>query len=230
MATLGHIISNSSDDESDITSRKYSLIGQINNILCNFRNVDCKSKMRLIKSYCTSFYGAELWDLSSNHIDSISIAWRRGIRQIWRVPNTTHSSLLPELCQTLIDLFYKRMLKFIYRCLNSQSFVVNFVIRHSILYCRMNSIVGRNILGCCQRYNTCTDSILACCFNVNSKDCFAGSILDDARHAAAMISELIYCRDGISSMSNSLYDKDDIEHSVVSIAMETLEYFFQQGM
>jgi hypothetical protein len=104
---MGHIISNKSDDESDITSRKYSLIGQINNILSNFRNFDCKTKIRLIKSYCTSFYRAELWDLSSNHIDSISIAWRRGIRQIWRVPNTAHSSLLPELCHTipLIDLF-----------------------------------------------------------------------------------------------------------------------------
>jgi hypothetical protein len=157
-----------------------------------------------------------VWDLSSNHIDSISIAWRQGIRQIWRVPNTTHSSLLPGLCQTTpqIDLFYKRMLKFIYRCLNSQSFIVNFVTRHSILYCRMNSTVSRNILGCCQRYNTCIDSTLDSRFNVNSIDCFAGAISDDARNAVAMISELIDSRDGISSLSNSLFDKDDIEQLI----------------
>jgi hypothetical protein len=60
----------------------------------------------------------------------------------------------------------------------SQSFIVNFVTCRSILYCRMNSTVGRNILGCCQRYNTCIDSLLACRFNVISVDCFAGSISD----------------------------------------------------
>jgi hypothetical protein len=77
------------------------------------------------------------------------------------------------------------------------------------IYCGSTSI-----LGCCQRYNTCIDCILACRFNVNSIDCFAGSISDDARHAAAMISELTDCRDGISSMSNSLFDKDDIEQLI----------------
>jgi hypothetical protein len=94
------------------------------------------------------------------------------------------------------------------RGLSSQSFIANFVTHHSILYCRMNSTVGQNILGCCQRYNTCIDSILDCGFNVNNTDCFAGSISDDARNAVAIISELIDCRDGISSLSNSLFDKD----------------------
>jgi hypothetical protein len=72
----------------------------------------------------------------------------------------------------------------------------------------MNSTVGHNILGCCQRYNTCIDNTLDCRFNVNSIDCFAGSISHDARNAVAMISELIDCRDGISSLSNSLFDKE----------------------
>jgi hypothetical protein len=106
------------------------------------------------------------------------------------------------------------MLKFTYRCLNCQSFIVNFVTRHSILYCRMNSTVGHNILDCCQRYNTCIESLIDCRFNVNSIDCFAGSMSDDARNAVAMISDLIDCRDGISNLSNSLFDKDDIEQLI----------------
>jgi hypothetical protein len=69
-------------------------------------------------------------------------------------------------------------------------------------------------LGCYQRYNTCIDSILDSRFNVNSIDCFTGSISDDARNAVAMISELIDCRDGISSLSNSLLDKDDTEQLI----------------
>ena len=98
---LGHIITSSCDDARDIMSRRFSLIGQINNILCNFRAFDCRTEVRLVKAYCTSFYGSELWDLSHICMESICTAWRRGIRQIWRVPNTTHSSLLPGLCETL---------------------------------------------------------------------------------------------------------------------------------
>ena len=120
---LGHIITDCVDDNEDILSRKISLIGQINSILGNFRNVDCLTKTRLVKAYCTSFYGAEIWDLSHNSIDSICTAWRKGIRRIWKVPNTTHSVLIPSLCDSipLIDLFYKRTLKFIYACLISSS-------------------------------------------------------------------------------------------------------------
>jgi len=56
--------------------------------------------------------------------------------------------------QSLIDMFYRRLLKFVFRCLSSRSFVVNFIARHSILFCRLNSKVGRNVLSCCQRYST----------------------------------------------------------------------------
>jgi len=56
---LGHVISSSGDDMHDIESRKSSLIGQIDGILCDFRNVTCNTKIRLIKTYCTSLYGAE---------------------------------------------------------------------------------------------------------------------------------------------------------------------------
>jgi len=43
---LGHVISTS--NMHDIESRKSSLIGQINGILCDFRNVTCNTEIRLI--------------------------------------------------------------------------------------------------------------------------------------------------------------------------------------
>jgi len=58
----------SGDNIHDIESRKSSLIGQINGILCDFTNVTCSTKIRIIKTYCTSLYGAELWDLSNDYI------------------------------------------------------------------------------------------------------------------------------------------------------------------
>ena len=42
---LGHVISTSGADMHDIESRKFSLIGQINGILCDFRNVTCNTEI-----------------------------------------------------------------------------------------------------------------------------------------------------------------------------------------
>ena len=216
---LGHIISVNCDDAKDIMSRRSSLIGQINNILCNFRKVDCSTKIRLVKAYCTSLYGCELWDLSNNCIENICTAWRRGIRQVWRVPNTTHSSLLPGLCETLPlrDLFYKRMLNLIYQCLNSQSPIVNFITRHSILFGRMNSTVGRNVLSCCERYHTTINCIVNRTFLVNNIDRVVCTELEAVSNNVDMLRELLCCREGTFNLSNSSFSHYDIEQLIIFV-------------
>jgi len=61
---LGHFITKECTDSDDILNKKSSLIGQINKVLYNFREVNCQTKTRLVTTYCTSFYRAQLWDLS----------------------------------------------------------------------------------------------------------------------------------------------------------------------
>jgi hypothetical protein len=133
-----------------------------------------------VKAYCTSFYGAELWDLSHRDIESICIAWRKGIRRIWQLPYTTRAVLIPGLSDTLplIDLFYKRMFNFVYRCLNSQSSLVNFVTRHGILFGQMDSVVGQNVLNCSLRYKTTIDCISKLAFSVHNIDIYAAATED----------------------------------------------------
>lgn len=218
---LGHIISANSDDAHDIMSRRFTLISQINSILCNFRNVDCSTKIRLVKAFCTSFYGCELWNMSNNSIENICTAWRCGIRQVWRLPNTTHSTFLPGLCKTipLHDLFYKRMLKFVYRCINSQSLIVNFIVRHSILFGRMNSTLGRNVLSCSQRYHTSIYNIIDCSFSPNNIDRSAGVASEDVCRQIAVLNELLQCRDGSLSLSSTLFDGNDVEQLIHAVCV-----------
>ena len=71
---LGHIVFHDCDDYDDLCAKKTSLIGQVNKMLCTFRNINCSTKTKLVKSYCTSFYGAEIWDLSHNGIEAICTA------------------------------------------------------------------------------------------------------------------------------------------------------------
>ena len=41
------------------------------------------------------FYGCQLWDLSSNYIEDICVAWQKAIRRIFNLPCNTHRYLLP---------------------------------------------------------------------------------------------------------------------------------------
>jgi len=58
------------------------LIGQINNMLCTFYQLDSVVKNQLIKSYCLSLYGCELWDLKNPNVENICKAWRSGLKRV----------------------------------------------------------------------------------------------------------------------------------------------------
>jgi hypothetical protein len=70
---LGHIIDNNSDDQEDILQQRNKLCGQINNVLCFFNKRDPFVKLKLLLSYCFSFYGSALWDLSNPGIEKFYI-------------------------------------------------------------------------------------------------------------------------------------------------------------
>jgi len=156
------------------------------------------------------------------------IAWRRGVRKVWRLPNTTHSSLLPGIINTmpLIDLLYRRFLKFVYRCLSSWSFVLNFIARHSILFCCMNSIVGRNVLSCCQCYSTNIDNVIAFRFNIEIIDHIANTASDDVCNCMTMLNELLQCRDGMLCLSDNSFSSNDVEQ-LISFLCTSLPHFFK---
>jgi len=59
---FGHVISASLDDKADIWSKRNSLCGKINNVLCYFHKCDPVVKLKLLRSYCSDVYGSVLWD------------------------------------------------------------------------------------------------------------------------------------------------------------------------
>jgi hypothetical protein len=152
---LGHIISSKFDDGAELISKRGKLCGQINNVLCYFARRDPITKLMLMKSYCMSFYGSVLWDLTHPAVEDVCIAWRKGLRRVWGLPHNSHSILLPPLC-TMLPLFDElccRCAGFINNCLNSDSDIVSFVARHGVFHAHMLSPIGRNAMRCCFRYN-----------------------------------------------------------------------------
>jgi len=86
---LGHVLTSRLDDNSDILSRRNSVCGKLNNVLCYFSKCDPLVKSMLLRLYCSDLYGCVLWDLYN-----VCIAWRKGLRRALGLPWRTHSYLL----------------------------------------------------------------------------------------------------------------------------------------
>ena len=80
------------DDTHDIEPRKSSLIYQTKNILCDFRNVDCNTKMRFVEAHSTIPLCHRILRIYPVAI-LFCIAKATGIRQEWRLSNTILLSL-----------------------------------------------------------------------------------------------------------------------------------------
>ena len=66
------------------------LIGNVNKFIGNYSTLKNCSKRKLFQSYCTSFYGSELWSLSSKGLEECCIAWRKCARRIFNMSYQTH--------------------------------------------------------------------------------------------------------------------------------------------
>ena len=86
--------------------------------------------------------------LSDIATDEFCVAWRKALRRLLNLPYNSHSFLLLLLTNTLpifVEIF-RRSARFISKCLNNASSVVQTVVRHGIHFARYNSCVGRNLL------------------------------------------------------------------------------------
>ena len=70
---LRHTINSSLNDDQDILNRRWTFIGQVNSVLCYFGKLPSVVKAQLFRSYCTSFYGCVLRDLSCSIVDDFYI-------------------------------------------------------------------------------------------------------------------------------------------------------------
>ena len=96
---MGHIISANLDDSCEILSKRNSLCG--NNVLCYFRNRSPVVKPKLLRSYCSDFYGSVLWELVHPSVEDVFNTWRKGLKRVWKLPTRTHSGLVAPLCGLL---------------------------------------------------------------------------------------------------------------------------------
>ena len=161
---LGHIICSSFLDSEDIMYRRNSLVGQTNNFLCFFSKLDSTVRLKLFKTYCSSMYGCELWNLNDDSCLTFCTTWRKALRRVLNLPYTAHSFYLPYVSNTLPirDELCKRSARFIFSCLLSDNYLVRSISWHSVVYAKYNSFLGSNALVCCAKYGWSIDDFSLC--------------------------------------------------------------------
>jgi hypothetical protein len=221
---LGHIITCEYNDEADISNRRNSLVSQINNILCYFKNLSSPVKLKLLQAYCSSLYGSEIWNLCDGKIDDICIAWRKGLRRAWSLPPNTHNLLLAPLCNTIpiMDEICRRFLSFALACLNSDCELVVGVARYALLYARMYSTMGRNNLFCYDRFRPASNlwAERPCVGPCEIRGIVMSKMEDITYLRAQSLRELILIRDDYLCVPGSGLNRADIDAMIFALCTD----------
>ena len=100
-------------------------------------------------------YGSDIWDVSTKEVEDFCIAWRKGARKVWALPNDTSCDVLYLIANVLpvFDEICRRVLNFIRSCCNSESQLIKYVANFGVNCAKMYSPIGRNALFCSLRYN-----------------------------------------------------------------------------
>ena len=98
---------------------------------------------QLFQQYCCSYYGAPLWLLNSNEVEAVCVAWRKALRNVWKLHPQSHCNIVSALAGIPLKVSLKlRFLKFFNNCTKSK----NAVAKSIAAMCISNptSCAGRN--------------------------------------------------------------------------------------
>jgi len=87
------------------------------------------------------------------------------------------------------------MVKFVYKCLQRESSLVNGIARHRIIYGQMDSIIARNILNCSFRYKISLENILYLHFQPRDIYSYLSCKRINSSALLSSLIELLQCRE-----------------------------------
>jgi len=202
---LGNMLHVDQTDSSSILSRRRQLVGQINDTLCFFHNLNPVVQTELLYTYCSNIYGSVLWNLRAPELELICTAWRSAVRRAWKVPNTTHRTIVTALGVRLpfFEELCSRFINFHYSCLASKNTLVACLARNSVSDVGAQFSHGNNIRFLCRKYyldyslmSDC-DSRLDVLASIRNFNC---DVRPDFDLDLNVLMELLMVRDNIMSL------------------------------
>ena len=125
---------------SSMISDFYRRCDQVN---ASFRMCDSFTLSNLHCTFCNSFYGIELYNFNKTPLKNVYTAWRKCMRVILCLPNTTHNYIISHLDYNIMERLDRRLVKFIYNLLHTNKFTVQSIV-NSKLVLYPNSVLNEN--------------------------------------------------------------------------------------
>ena len=114
-----------------IQNAMWDLNCRMNSLLADFSYCNSDTISMLFKFDCMNIYGSQIWKFYNKEVHIFYTAWRKAIRQIYKLPYRTHNILINHIIQCYpIDLILeKRCIKFIWGLMNSEHILFNNIIK-----------------------------------------------------------------------------------------------------
>ena len=216
---LGHILTGDLLDSKDIIIIAQTAVynRNANAILSDFKYIASQIRVNIKQSYCTSFYGSQLCDLSSNTIERLCTSWRKAMN----IHTRTHCVYVPLLCNCLPLRMQleTRSVKFYVHGLNSKNDVFCFLMRSATLN-RMSTI-GTNIINILFKYKISPHKMYQSTYASVAK-CIAvmydKNVSDGDKIQASVLRDCINLRDNTSHYNCLTYDEATCVIDYVALA------------
>ena len=114
-----------------------------NQVKANFRMCDSFTLSNLHYTFCNSFYGIELYNCNKAHLINVYTAWRKCMRVIFCLPNTTHNYIISHLDYNIMERLDRRLVMYIYNLLHTNNSTVQSIVNSKLLL-YPNSVLSEN--------------------------------------------------------------------------------------
>ena len=126
---LGNKLESDNSMKQDIAMKKGIFIGKVNSLAQEFHFASSDVLMNILNTYCTSFHGSGLWELSSKESERLYKSWNVTMRITFSVPRTTHRYLIESISGQLHlkVMLASRLIKFLESLKTSSKLGVRFL-------------------------------------------------------------------------------------------------------
>ena len=114
-----------------------------NQVKASFRMCDSFTVSNLHSTFCNSFYGIELYNFNKAPLKNVYTAWRKCMRIIFCLPNTTHNYIISHLDYNIMERLDRRLVKYIYNLLHTNNSTVQSIVNSKLLL-YPNSVLSEN--------------------------------------------------------------------------------------
>ena len=142
----GTNLNNVMTETIEIRKKKQDLVQRVNYVLSILDNCNDEIITATFQSKCAHLYGCQSWNLQDKSIREFQVMWNRCVRRILKLPNCTHTKLLPFLLDSLsvMEQIQLRFAKIAQTMLKSCNVKVRHLCKFNLF--RANTIIGANLI------------------------------------------------------------------------------------